>query len=194
MSGKISSSMKWTLEEVNLVSEFVSMFNWFEGNSYIYIYIYTPKPGRSPTRQYSVLSCFFPSRPASDFFLDFKKHFLLAVWTRVTLGLGMCKVCTEAVHSVALWTRVTLGLGMCKVCTEAVHSVALWTRVTLGLGMCKVCTEAVHCVALWTRVTLGLGMCKVCTEAVHCVALWTRVTLQVWTCVKYVPHFEHGLN
>ena len=30
-----------------------------------------------------------------------------------------CKVCTEAVHSVALWTRVTLGLGMCKVCTEA---------------------------------------------------------------------------
>ena len=44
-----------------------------------YIYIYTPKPGRSPTRQYSVLSCFFPSRPASDFFLDFKKHLLLAV-------------------------------------------------------------------------------------------------------------------
>ena len=61
----------------------------------------------------------------------------------------MCKVCTEAVHSVALWTRVTLGLGMCKVCTEAVHSVALWTRVTLGLGMCKVCTEA-------------LDMCEVC--------------------------------
>ena len=56
----------------------------------------------------------------------------------------MCKVCTEAVHWVALWTRVTLGLGMCKVCTEAVHSLALWTRVTLGLGMCKVCTEAVR--------------------------------------------------
>ena len=94
----------------------------------------------------------------------------------------MCKVCTEAVHSVALWTRVTLGLGMCKVCTEAVHSVALWTRVTLGLGMCKVCTEAVHSVALWTRVTLGLGMCKVCTEAVHSVALWTRVTLGLDMC------------
>ena len=41
MSGKISSSMKWTLEEVNLVSEFVSMFNWFEGNSYIYIHTYS---------------------------------------------------------------------------------------------------------------------------------------------------------
>ena len=106
----------------------------------------------------------------------------VALWTRVTLGLGMCKVCTEAVHSVALWTRVTLGLGMCKVCTEAVHSVALWTRVTLGLGMCKVCTEAVHSVALWTRVTLGLGMCKVCTEAVHSVALWTRVTLGLGMC------------
>ena len=45
------------------------------------------------------------------------------------------------------WTWVTLGLGMCKVCTEAVHCVALWTRVTLGLGMCKVSTEAVHCVS-----------------------------------------------
>ena len=89
----------------------------------------------------------------------------------------MCKVYTEAVHSVALWTRVTLGLDMCKVSSEAVHSVALWTRVTLGLDMCKVCTEAVHCAALWTRVTLGLDMCKVCTEAVHSVALWTRVTL-----------------
>ena len=43
--------------------------------------------------------------------------------------LGMCKVCTEAVHSVALWTRVTLRWDMCKVCTEAVHSVALWTCV-----------------------------------------------------------------
>ena len=94
---------------------------------------------------------------------------LRSTLTRVTLGLGMCKACTEAVHCVALWTRVPLGLGMCKACTEAVHCVALWTRVTLGLGMCKACTEAVHCVALWTRVTLGLGMCKVCTEAVHCV-------------------------
>ena len=58
--------------------------------------------------------------------------------TSYITALGMCKVCTEAVHSVALWTRVTLGLGMCKVCTEAIHSVALWTRVTLGLDMCKV--------------------------------------------------------
>ena len=45
------------------------------------------------------------------------------------------------------WTWVTLGLSMCKVCTEAVHCVALCTRVTLGLGMCKICTEAVHCVS-----------------------------------------------
>ena len=66
--------------------------------------------------------------------------------------LGMCKVCTEAVHSVALWTRVTLRWDMCKVCTEAVHSVAIWTRVTLRWDMCKVCTEAVHSVALWTCV------------------------------------------
>ena len=28
-------------------------------------------------------------------------------------GLDMCKVCTEAVHSVALWTRVTLQVWTC---------------------------------------------------------------------------------
>ena len=45
--------------------------------------------------------------------------------------LGMCKVCTEAVHSVAPWTRVILRWDMCEVCTEAVHSVALWTCVPM---------------------------------------------------------------
>ena len=39
--------------------------------------------------------------------------------------LGMCKVCTEAVHSVALNTGYITCLGMCKVYTEAVHSEAL---------------------------------------------------------------------
>ena len=91
-------------------------------------------------------------------------------------------------------TGYITGLDMCKVCTDAVHSVALWTRVTLGLGMCKVCTEAVHCVALWTRVTLGLGMCKVCTEAVHCVALWTRVRLKVWVCVRVKYVQKHAMR
>ena len=56
--------------------------------------------------------------------------------TSYITGLDMCKVCTEAVLSVALWTRVTLGLDMCKVCTEAVHSVALWTRVTSQVWSC----------------------------------------------------------
>ena len=40
------------------------------------------------------------------------------------------------IHSGALWTRVTLGLDMCALCTEAVHSVALWTRVTLQVWTC----------------------------------------------------------
>ena len=69
--------------------------------------------------------------------------------------------CTEAVHCVALWTRVTLGLDMCKVCTEAVHCVALWTRVTLGLDMCKVCKKSkqgkkciLHHGGLWTVLQL----------------------------------------
>ena len=33
-------------------------------------------------------------------------------------------------------TGYITGLGMCKVCTEAVHSVALWTRVTLQVWAC----------------------------------------------------------
>ena len=49
----------------------------------------------------------------------------------------MCKVCTEAVHSVALWnTSYITGFDMCKVCTEAVHSVALWTRATSQDWIC----------------------------------------------------------
>ena len=33
-------------------------------------------------------------------------------------------------------TGYSTGLDMCKVCTEAVHSVALWTRVTLQVWAC----------------------------------------------------------
>ena len=33
-------------------------------------------------------------------------------------------------------TGYITGLDMCKVCTEAVHSVALWTRVTLQVWTC----------------------------------------------------------
>ena len=70
--------------------------------------------------------------------------------TKVITALGMCKVCTEAVHSVALWTgtfrsspfrstwntKAITALGMCKVCTEAVHSVALGTRTLSQLWAC----------------------------------------------------------
>ena len=97
-------------------------------------------------------------------------------------------------------TGYITGLDMCKVCTEAVHSVALWTRVTLQVYMCKVCRSSPFRSTLNTGYITGLDNCKVCTEAVHSVALLTRGTLQVWTCVKYVPmqsipsHFEPGLH
>ena len=39
--------------------------------------------------------------------------------------------------AIATWnTGYITGLDMCKVCTEAVHSVALWTRVTLQVWTC----------------------------------------------------------
>ena len=77
------------------------------------------------------------------------------------------------------------GLGMCELCTEAVHCVALWTRVTLQAWACVkyMYRSSPLRSTLNTGYISGLGMCEVCTEAVDCVALWTRVTLQVWACV-----------
>ena len=76
--------------------------------------------------------------------------------TNVITALGMCEICTEAIHSVALWTPTLSQLWRwaCEVCTEALHSVALnWNSnkdIITALGVCEVCSEAVHSVALWT--------------------------------------------
>ena len=57
--------------------------------------------------------------------------------TKVITALGICKVCTEAVHSVALgtrtlsqlWAHVSYVPKQCKIlCTEAELSAALWPR------------------------------------------------------------------
>ena len=58
----------------------------------------------------------------------------LVSFTRPCRRLACCSPLRSTLN-----TGYITGLGMCKVCTEAVHSVALWTRVTLGLDMCKVC-------------------------------------------------------
>ena len=61
------------------------------------------------------------------------------------------------------------GLGMCRICSEAVHCVEYMYRSSplrstlnmsyiTGLGMCRVCSAA-HCVALWTRVTSQVWAC-----------------------------------
>ena len=84
-----------------------------------YIYIYTPKPGRSPTRQYSVLSCFFPSSAASDFFWISRSIFFL--WFKL---IKCIRLKSSPLRS-TLNTGYITGLDMCKVCTEAVNSVAL---------------------------------------------------------------------
>ena len=84
-------------------------------------------------------------------------------------------------------TSYIRGLGMCKVCTETVHSVALWTRVTSEVWACvKYVPKQFIRKHFEHEFNRGLGMCKVCTEAIHSEALWTRVTSEVWACVKYV--------
>ena len=57
-----------------------------------------------------LLAASFLARPATNLV---SKFWPVPLWTRVTLGLDMCKVCTEAVHSLALWTRVTLQVWTC---------------------------------------------------------------------------------
>ena len=59
--------------------------------------------------------------------------------TDVITGLGMCKICTEAVHCVAVLTR---KLSQVWECVKYVRkqSIALNTNVITGSRMCKVCT------------------------------------------------------
>ena len=95
--------------------------------------------------------------------------------TSYITALGMCEVCTEAVHSVALSARVTSQLWTCVkyLPKQSIPYSTLNTSYITGLDMCEVSTEAVHSVALWTRVTSQVWacMCEVCTEAVHSIAL-----------------------
>ena len=82
-------------------------------------------------------------------------------------------------------TNVITALGMRKVCTEAVHSVALWTRTLSQLWACVryVPKQSIRS-TMNTNVITALGMCKVCTEAVHSVAR----KRQDWTCESTCEH------
>ena len=61
--------------------------------------------------------------------------------TNVITGLGMCKVCTEAVHCVALLTRTLSQFGHVQSMygSSPLRS-TLNTNIITGSGMCKVCT------------------------------------------------------
>ena len=70
--------------------------------------------------------------------------------TSYITALGMCEVCTEAVHSVALGTRGTSQPWACVkyVPKQSIPYSTLNTSYITGLGMCEVRTEAVDSVAL----------------------------------------------
>ena len=91
----------------------------------IYVCIYTRKPGRSPTRQYGVLRRFLTCAPSLDFFGCFKKIFLLATQNQANPGHQGEKRWMGSLYTFLWNTGYITCLGMCKVCTEAVHSVAL---------------------------------------------------------------------
>ena len=64
-------------------------------------------------------------------------YFFLLVWTQVTLQVWTCvKYDWSSPVRSTLNTGYITGVDMCKVCTEAVQSVALWTRVTLQVWTC----------------------------------------------------------
>ena len=67
-------------------------------------------------------------------------------------------------------TNVITGLGMCKVCTEAVDCVAFEQERYHRLGHVKSLSRGSRlCSTLNTNYITGLDMCKVCTEAADCV-------------------------
>ena len=93
----------------------------------------------------------------------------------------MCKVCTEAVHSVALWTRVTLQV--CWTCVQYVLKQSIPWHFEHGLHYRFGHVQSMYRSSpprsiLNTAYITGLDMCKVWTEAVHCAALWTCVQVQ----------------
>ena len=103
-----------------------------------YVYIYTRKPGRSPTRQYGVLRPFLTCAPSLDFFWVFQEDF--SSWNSEptsSTGINLLKYppptlwpkATRVKRSSPFRSTSNTGyitcLGMCKVWTEAVHSVAL---------------------------------------------------------------------
>ena len=123
---------------------------------YMCVYMYTRKPGRSPTRQYGVLRPFLTCAPSLDFFWVFQEDFsscnsessqsrasgwkaldglTLHVPLEQASRYSFKAVSTEkspgqrcSLAAAKTWTLNTgyiTCLGMCKVCTEAVHSVAL---------------------------------------------------------------------
>ena len=102
--------------------------------------------------------------------------FCIALSTR-TLSLLWTRANYVRKESIPLSTNVITALGMCKVCTEAVHSVALGTVTRKLSQLCKfghvwgMYRSSPFRSTLKANVITALGMCKVCTEAVRSVAL-----------------------
>ena len=258
------------------------------GYLYIYIHIYTRKPGRSPTRQYGALRPFLTCAPSLDFFWVFQEDFsscnsessqfrasgwkaldgltaqvpleqasrysFKAVSTEKSPGqrcsLAAAKTWTffffeEAAKQPTLFIRLRVPLmapnrlsallsppatkkqrwvSLTRPCRRLAWdwSVFSWEAAkhpfqsfTVGVKILVKCETPFKWTLPIFKATLlkagdpsaatkvflfspfrstwntgyitCLGMCKVCTEAVRSVALETRVTLHIWSCVKYVP-------
>ena len=88
-----------------------SVFDLYKKNDVAFLMVFTWLWGRQIVFLLGTIIKFQRTR----FFLGF--FWWLRTWKPIRPGyitcLGMCKVCTEAVHSVALWTRVTLHVWAC---------------------------------------------------------------------------------
>ena len=80
-------------------------------------------------------------------------------YTNVVTALGMCKVCTGAIHSLALWTRtLSQHWAMRIVGTEAVQSVAHWTWTLSQVWTQTMYGSSPLRITLSTNVITGLDM------------------------------------
>ena len=145
--GDWSGAMNWTVWSITVMFIYTVLviscsFYWN-----ICIYIFTRKPGRSPTRQYGVLRPLLTCAPSLDFFLGVSRRFFF-LQLRIKPIQGIRVKSVGWAHSTGSFgTSLTILFQSCE------HRKKSWTTMQplqlpkLGLSE-AVHSEAVHSVAL----------------------------------------------
>ena len=115
-----------------------------------------------------------------------------ALNTGYITGLDMCKVCTEAVHSIALWTRVTLQVWTCVKYVRKQSIAQRFEHVCKCKRMSSSPPHPTLSHVMCARVSLGGKMMQNCA----CVHLWLQSVCAgdsgKWLCAHVTPACVRG--